>query len=111
MLQLIPVAKYQGLNTPKCSENAPEPAGAGCHQRCPAAAAAAPAVQHRPLTAPLLPKSSVCGAAQATLAKNHGIPPATALTSLRVHPVFHGGTALQGSSHPQPSVAVRLELG
>lgn len=110
MLQLIPVAKYQGLNTPKCSENAPEPAGAGCRQCCPAAAAA-PAVQHRPLTAPLLPKSSVCGAAQATLAKNHGIPPATALTSLRVHSVFHGGTALQGSSHLQSSVAVWLELG
>lgn len=40
--------------------------------------------------------------AQATLARNHGAPPAAALTSLAVQPVFHGRRAMQGSGHPHP---------
>lgn len=93
MSQLIPVVKHQYLTPQKAGETLLFPV--------PGAAAAA-AVQHRPLTAPLPPKSRVRGAARATLAKNHRVWPRHGSDTAGSAPCSPRGRALQGSGRPQP---------
>lgn len=68
-----------------------------------------PAIQHCPLTAPLLLKRDLYGTHRQSQPKTPSLYPFIAVASLGVHPILYGGRALQASGYQYPASSPQAE--